>query len=103
MIAKIIGIGRAAKGMGYCRQGALKRLKKMQRRHPEIEILLPRVANEHWRINLAGLNRANELERQSHEVDLSHRVGILESDHRTMHRKLRRLELCVFGEKKAGF
>jgi hypothetical protein len=89
--------------MGYCVQGALKRLKRMQRRHPDIEILLPRAAREPWRINLLGLDQANKIDRHSANNDLSHRVGIIESDSRTMHRKLRRLEIHVFGRDNAGF
>lgn len=97
-----ISIPKAAKEMGYCRQGALKRLKRIQKRNPDIQVLLPRAPGEHWRVNQIGLRDAVEREQGRSNDDLSHRVGINEADLRTVHRKLRRLEVRVFGTNNAG-
>lgn len=89
-----IRVSEAAQKMRYCRRHALRRLKKLQERHGDIEILIPRSdPADQWRINPLGLKRALELEHQKPEADLSHRVGMLEASEHLLQRKLRRLEL----------
>lgn len=92
----IIRVSEAAREMGYCHRHTLRRLERIQGRHRDIEILIPREdPADKWRINLEGLRRAVKLERQQPEADLSHRVGMLEADGRQAQRKIKGLEARV--------
>lgn len=93
---KPIRVSEAAKQEGYCRQHALKRLKALQKRNPEFEVLIPR-ANERdkWLVNPIGLKRAVEAERASSGLDIVDRLAAVESAVARQQRKSQRLETRV--------
>jgi hypothetical protein len=77
----IIGTALAAKEMGgYTTSGVIYHIKKLQERHPEIEIILPRAAFGRWRFRLEGIRLAVNLERNSTQMDLIQRIELLEAD-----------------------
>jgi hypothetical protein len=96
-----IRISEVAKRSGHCRRHTLRKLLAMQRKHPEIEILIPRDdPADKWRVNLVGLQQAKDIEQHKPNSDMSARVGFLEVDARLAQKKIRRLEARVFGENR---
>jgi hypothetical protein len=88
--------------MGYCRQYALRRLKALQGRNPEFEVLIARSSElDKWRVNPIGLKLAVEAESKRPGADLLGRMAAIETATAKQSRKTQRLEARVYALENA--
>jgi hypothetical protein len=100
---KPIRVPEAAVQEGYCRSHALRRLKALQKRNPEFEVLIPRASErDKWLVNPIGLKRAIEAERGTQGAEVLDRMAAIESATAKMQRKTHRLEMRISNMENNG-